>query len=575
MLAKELEDAADKVENNFTFDEMIQQINSDQARVFEKIKNGVQLNDTKVKLYVSGEGGTGKSFLIKVIKRWIKGKINQETIVTAPTGIAAFNINGLTVHRVFQLPVEHGFTLRYTQLSDGALKMLRDQLKDVVLIIIDEISMISNITLLYIHLRLVEIFNVDEWFGGKHIVVFGDLLQLPPVHEDPTYKTLSSSDVEKFFGSLSCSNVWTNLFCYDELRINMRQKADKAYAELLSRVRIGAITADDIKLLEQRKISFDSSLSYHNRLNEICKYINKLPLDTVCLLPTCKQCDLINSVMLEKISSKVTILNTHDHIDCSKFLEKKAFDSLSRMEDASRSAGLAKVIKIKIGAKVMLRRNIDVTLGLVNGAIGIVKSVSKSVECNTIQSMNIDLGTGKEYNIEKIKVKFQILDKAFVIRDQFPLCLSSAVTIYKSQGLSLNNAIINAGNTIFNVGQSYVAFSRVTKLEGLHLINFDPHSIKANSALIEEYNRSRKFYRSDLPAIPISGKRWSKVWDLIWGIEDYSILNEREAIEKISCVDLLSINGIENSDGISSGINSIMQCILHNKKIRSSMQSVR
>ncbi|CAK1598246.1 unnamed protein product [Parnassius mnemosyne] len=574
ILAKELKDAADKVNNKLTLAEVIEQMNSDQLKVFEKIKD-IDFTNKKIMLYVSGEGGTGKSFLIHVIKRWVKEKLNQETIVTAPTGIAAFNIDDLTVHRVFQLPVEHGSTPKYTQLSDIALKMLRDQLKDVSLIIIDEISMISNVTLLYIHLRLVSIFNVDEWFGGRHIIVFGDLLQLPPVHEDPTYKILAFSDVEKLVGSLSYSNLWTDLFNYEELTINMRQKADKSYAELLSRMRIGAVTADDIKLLEKRKINIDSSLSYHDRLNEICNYINKLPSDTVCLVPTCNQCDLINSVMLDRIQSEEIVLTANDHIDCPKFLKKKAANILSSIEeDASRSAGLPKIIKIKVGVKVMLRRNIDVTLGLVNGAIGTVKSISKSIESNQIQFINIDFATGTEYAIERIKVKFLISDKAFVVREQFPLCLSYAVTIHKSQGLSLKNAVIEAGNTIFNAGQSYVAFSRVTKIEGIHLINFDPYSIKANTEAIVEYNRLRKTYRADLPVLLITKRRWSKVWDLIWGVEKYVDQSKQQnIIKRKSCIDFFKFHGIENSDGNSSCINSIFQCIFHSSIIQLLLES--
>ncbi|XP_057335389.1 ATP-dependent DNA helicase PIF1-like [Microplitis mediator] len=296
----------------------------------------------------------------------------------------------------------------------------------------------------------------------------------------------------------------------------MRQKIDKIYGELLSRVRVGSMTVDDIKLLEQRKITIDSSLSYHDRLHEVCNYIEKLPLDTVCLVPTCKQCDLMNSVMTNKISSEEIILKANDYIDCPKSLKKKACDTLIKIkEDASRSAGLAGTIVIKIGAKVMLRRNIDVTLGLVNGAIGTVISISKSIDGSKIQGVNIDFGSGKVNTIERAKVKFQLLERAFVIREQFPLCLSYAVTIHKSQGLSLKNAIIEAGNSIFNVGQIYVALSRVTELGGLHLINFDPHSVKANLLAIEEFNRLRKIYRSDLPPIPVSSRRWHKVWDLI------------------------------------------------------------
>ncbi|XP_074114135.1 ATP-dependent DNA helicase pif1-like [Cotesia typhae] len=483
-MAKEINDAAQKHDNNnCTLADMIKNMNSDQIKIVCKRRRWYR-----------------KSFLINVIKRWIREELNQETVVTAPTGIAAFNINGLTIHRVFQLPVEHGFTPPYTQLSDNVLKALRDQLQNTTLFIIDEISMVSNITLIYIHLRLVEIFDVDDWFGGKHVVVFGDLLQLPPVHENPSYVTLSSQDAEKYVGSM-CS--------------------------LLSRVRVASMTNDDIKLLEQRKITIDPSLSYNEKLHEICNYIDKLPSDSVCLVPTCKQCDLINSVMTSKIFSEEIILTARDHLDCNKSLIKKVSDTLNKIEDnASQSAGLAKTITIKIGAKVMLRQNIDVTLGLVNGAIGTVKSVSKSIDGSEIKAINIDFGADTEYAIEKIKVKFQLFERAFVVREQFPLCWSYAVTIHKSQGLSLKNAIIEAGNTIFNVGQIYVALSRVAE--------------------------------SDLPTIPIPNTRWQKVWDMIWAVEEHSIQIEPKNAKKAS-LSLLDCRGIENCDNVSDGLNSIIQ----------------
>jgi len=99
----------------------------------------------------------------------------------APTGIAAFNIDGLTVHRLLQLPVEHSQTPKYKQLVDHVLKILRADLKDVILFIIDEVSMIFNLILMYIHLRLSEIFDItvcdDGWFGPKYVLLFGDMLQ--------------------------------------------------------------------------------------------------------------------------------------------------------------------------------------------------------------------------------------------------------------------------------------------------------------------------------------------------------------------------------------------------------------
>jgi len=173
---KDLGNKCEEVDIN----EMISKLNADQRRVFDKVTNTVMSDKSILRLYVSGEGGTGKSFLIKTIKYWIKQNLHKDTAIAAPTGIAAFNIDGLTVHRLLQLPVEHGHTPKYKQLSDHVLQVLRSDLKDVNLIIIDEVSMISNLILMYIHLRLSQIFDTtdcdDGWFGQKHILLFGDVL---------------------------------------------------------------------------------------------------------------------------------------------------------------------------------------------------------------------------------------------------------------------------------------------------------------------------------------------------------------------------------------------------------------
>ena len=146
-------------------------------------------------------------------------------------------MNGLTIHRLLQLPVEHGKTPKYRALSDEAIKIIRQKIQHLVLLIVDEVSMVSNVMLLYIHLRLTEIFNTsdikDGWFGCKNILVFGDLLQLPPVFEQPVYTTLTSAIVHKHTNSPGGADIWQALFEYDELIINMRQKDHREFTELL------------------------------------------------------------------------------------------------------------------------------------------------------------------------------------------------------------------------------------------------------------------------------------------------------------------------------------------------------
>lgn len=194
--------------------------------------------------------------MIRSIKCWIKKNLNKDTAIATPTGITAFNINGLTIHKLLQLPIKHGFTPKHKQLSDHVLKVLRTDLKDVTLIIIDEVSMISNLTFMYIHLLLSEMFDTidsnDSWFDRKHILLFGDLLQLPAVNDEPTFVYLSKEKVNKYLGSLEAINLWT-LFDFDELTINMRQQEDDLHREILSRIRIGLVTQSDYEILESKK----------------------------------------------------------------------------------------------------------------------------------------------------------------------------------------------------------------------------------------------------------------------------------------------------------------------------------
>ena len=483
-------------------DAMITHLNEDQLRVFNKIKttieNQIDGDSTNeiVRLFVSGSGGTGKSYLIKTIRAWVQNATGKDVAVVAPTGIAAFNVNGLTIHRLLMLPVEHGKTPQYRPLSNDALKVVRDMMRNVTLLIIDEISMVSNVTLLYIHLRLTEIFQIEEiedgWFGRRNLLFLGDLLQLPPVFESPVYTALTADLAQKYTGCIGTVDLWRQLFSYDELTINMRQKDELEFVDMLSRVRLGHVTSDDLKILNERKLSL-SDETVSGRMQQVVKALAELPSDTVCLLPTRHMCDELNREMLKNLSGEEIHLLATDTVDCPQYLRSKVTKKLVKCsDDSTLTAGLEKELIIKIGCKVMLRRNIDVTLGLVNGAIGTVCSVKYSIDqAKVVDSIVVQFGDGNKQELSKVKSKFQILEKAFVIRHQFPIASAYAITVHKSQGLTLRNVVVDVGNTVFTCGQSYVALSRVTNLSGLYLINFDPRSIKALDSAILEYTYLR------------------------------------------------------------------------------------
>ena len=148
-----------------------------------------------LRMFVSGVGGTGKSFLIEAIKAFVDDLWPSEDMkcaIPAPTGSAAFNVGGVTIHCLFQLPIEHeGRETGYWSLPKAAEKVMKTAFCSFKVLIIDKISMASSLNLAYIHLRLEELFGVDDWFGASSVLFAGDLLQLQPVNGNPVFEVIS------------------------------------------------------------------------------------------------------------------------------------------------------------------------------------------------------------------------------------------------------------------------------------------------------------------------------------------------------------------------------------------------
>ena len=252
-------------------EERIGQLNKNQREIFEKIINVIEgqekkIVETPIISFCSGVGGTGKSFLIDCLRDFIIIKYSHKetdkkffssVLVAAPTGIAAFNVRGQTCHKLFKLPILNNSSV-YWNLSPDERKALRSLMESVKLIIIDEISMVSNVLLTMIHDRLSSAISEKDGispFGGKNFLVFGDLLQLKPVLADFCFEILKNKDKKKIFGSIELKhNLWDH-FDYVELTENQRQKSDPHYADLLNRARIGIPTQEDINFLNSKIIN--------------------------------------------------------------------------------------------------------------------------------------------------------------------------------------------------------------------------------------------------------------------------------------------------------------------------------
>ena len=311
--------------------------------------------------------------------------------------------------------------------------MMRNSLSQLRLLIIDEVSMVSNLNLAYIHLRLDEIFARDDWFGGMNVLFVGDILQLPPIHGAPVFDRITNRSVASKLGCMTSVNIWQDTVVYDELTINERQKKDQMFSSMLDEVRRGCPSEKTIKALQVRVITTPVIDKFQELLAS-----KQSPL---CLFSTRKSCQEFNLEMLSRLNTHTKDIRCTDEVDETSGIfkwSKRATDEMKKLNtDCNLTAGLEAVLQVAVGARVMLRRNIDTSIGLVNGALGTVISIKAhhiGVQFDNIQ---------KPYQVTKVKSRFMVMKKIYVHRMQFPLILAFAVTIHKCQRLSLNCAMMD------------------------------------------------------------------------------------------------------------------------------------
>lgn len=381
------------------------------------------LQTSKTPIFLTGKAGTGKSLLLQYFRQ----KSDKNIVVCAPTGIAALNIGGQTIHSLFKIPPE---LIKKDSLKVD--KRTAKLLKYVDVVIIDEISMVRPDLMDGIDYILRKARNSTVPFGGVQLIMFGDLYQLPPVIQKELKDYFAQNYGGNFFFN---ADVWKNIkFEIKELTTVFRQK-DEDFKILLNAVREGTIT--------------DGQLEIFNRRADA-----EIPDEGVIILTTINSsARRINETKLNLLENKV-----HEHkAEITGLLDKTAFPT-------------EETLRLKKGAQIMLLRN-DKERRWVNGTLGYIDSI----DGNEI-TVNID---GKIYSVPKetwSKIQYVLNEETNALEEkvvssftQFPLKLAWAITIHKSQGQTYNTVAIDMGYGAFVHGQTYVALSRCKSLEGIYL----------------------------------------------------------------------------------------------------------
>lgn len=410
------------------------------------------INQTNRSIFLTGKAGTGKTTLLKEIIK----STHKNTVVVAPTGIAALNAGGVTIHSMFQLPFggfipdsnvdthfsetvkfESKDTLRRHFRMSGVKKAV---IQNMELLIIDEVSMLRADLMDAIDFMLQSVRKKRNPFGGVQVLFIGDLLQLPPVIRDDEWQTLRKYYRGKFF--FHSHVIQQNPPLYIELSKIFRQ-SDETFIDLLNNLRNNKITTDNISFLNQYvQPNFD--LKANKGYITLTTHNNKA--------------DVINTQSLKDLEGNVTTYKAQIIGDFP--------DKIFPLEE---------VLELKVGAQIMFIKNdLSFEKNYFNGKMGFIKSLTseeilvhfpeenKTIEVERYEWQNI------RYSVNGMtkEIEEEVLG-TFV---HYPIKLAWAITVHKSQGLTFDKAALDVSQ-VFVPGQAYVALSRLRSLDGLILLS--------------------------------------------------------------------------------------------------------
>jgi ATP-dependent DNA helicase PIF1 len=423
---------------------LIIELSDEQRALFDYIEQ----NEAHV--FVTGRAGTGKSTLLS----HLTANTEKSFAVCAPTGVAALNVGGVTIHSLFTFPLG---LLGEVEIARHLSKRTREVLRALDMLVIDEISMVSADLMDAID-RAMRIARGKrgEPFGGAQLVMFGDPYQLAPVPpRDPQERAYMAENYQSiwFFDA----HVWRNTDLERFELSEIFRQSDSHFKEILNAIRDGSVTSE---MLEE--------------LNQAGNRVPENP-DVIRLATINETVNAVNQHRMKQIGSESKVFNA--------VYSEGAAQAFGRTLPAETS------LELKVGAQVMFIKNDEYTPGKagavgqrrwVNGTIGHVVGLPKSgIVVVDVDGEELDVGPATwekvRYEVEEDfdeasgKVREVLVPITLAEFKQVPLRLAWAVTIHKSQGQTYDEVLIDMGRGAFSPGQTYVALSRVRSLDGLYL----------------------------------------------------------------------------------------------------------
>lgn len=426
-------------------------------------------------IFLTGEAGTGKSTIVKEFNR----RCSKNCVFLAPTGIAAVNIGGSTIHSFLRLAPG---LMSEDSIGSISNKKHLELIRSVDVLIIDEISMVRSDLFWAVDYRLRQVSqgrNKKLPFGGKQVILVGDFYQLPPVIKSEEEELFIKNNYGGEFAFQT--EVWErgNFKCF-YLKTIHRQNNDNLFISILNHIRHNILEVRDLTDPETKE-----QLTAKEILNKYADIKRPLEVTPVCLCTTNRETNIINALASEKSDA-----------------ESRTFSAVVKGVFSEKDYPTPAKLELKIGTRVMTLINQRTPSGIlefVNGDVGEVLGFTKQVETVAVlikldngRTVTISPNEWKNYQYvlttDYHTGKEKVIQKEIGSYLQLPLKPAYAITIHKSQGMSVDSALVKLGNGCFAHGQLYTALSRCRNLKNLRIDrNIYAEDIIINKAVMDFY----------------------------------------------------------------------------------------